>query len=269
MSNDEPKGIPSWLIWMVSISINIAVLLIGLYFWKFSDVLAEKQDVWGQFGDYVGGILNPLFSLTALFALLYTIKLQSTELHESTEQLTASAEALALQNSVMARQQFENTFFQMLGLFNEVVKEMGLSTPREKLKGRPCMIELSKRIQASIYNNLLQENLKNIKTTKPINVSYKEFYNKYSNLLNQYFLTLYSIIKFVDKSSFNDEDKKFYTNIVRTQLSEHELALLFYNCICLDEAQEKFLPMVKKYNLLKHLSPSLLADPAHRELLPF
>jgi hypothetical protein len=117
MSNDEPKGIPSWLIGMVSFSISVAVMLIGLYFWKFSDVLAEKQDVWGQFGDYVGGILNPLFSLTALFALLYTIKLQSKELHESTEQLKVSAEALALQNDVLVRQRFENTFFQMLAVF--------------------------------------------------------------------------------------------------------------------------------------------------------
>jgi len=262
MSNDEPKGIPSWLIWMVSFSINVAVLLIGLYFWEFSNVLAEKQDVWGQFGDYVGGILNPLFSLTALFALLYTIKLQSTELHESTEQLKASAEALALQNNVMVRQQFETTFFQMLGLFNDVVKVMELSNSDNKFKGKQCITELSKKIVYRFYNYGNQEE------QEELNIYFhNEFYNRYNYLLSQYFLTLYSIIKFVDKSNLADEDKKTYTNILRAQLSEHELILLSYNCIYLDEAQEKFLPLVKKYNLLKHTHNNLFTNPIHCELL--
>lgn len=278
---------------MVSFSITVALLLIGLYYLKFSDCLAEnrgilgcfnihvsnildslaeKQDVWGQFGDYVGGILNPLFSLTALFALLYTIKLQSKELHESTEQLKASAEAFRLQNNVMMRQQFEATFFQMLGLFNDVVKRMQIF--KTDIKGTPCMMELFIRINKSVNHNLHKEKLKNQglhheEPIESIDVLYKKFYNNHSYLLNQYFLNLHNIIKFVDKSSLTEEDKKFYTNIVRTQLSDSELILLFYNCLCLDEAQEKFLPLVKQYKLLKHLDKTLLKDPAHRELLPF
>lgn len=255
MSNDAQKEIPVWLQCLVGVSITVALLLIGFYFWKFSGGLAEKQEAWGQFGDYVGGILNPLFSLTALFALLYTIKLQSKELHESTEQLKASAEALALQNNVMLRQQFETTFFQMLDLFNEIIRGMERSS---ETKGRSCTRSLSKTLQSRLQD-ARKEN---------INSQYRDdFYNVYGYLLGHYFLNLYNIIKFVDKSSLADEDKKFYTNIVRAQLSEYELVLLFYNCLCLDEAQEKFLPLVRKYRLLKHLNNNLLAAPAHRELL--
>jgi hypothetical protein len=262
MSNDEPKGIPTRLWLLVIFSIMVALLLISLYFWKFPNVLAEKQDVWGQFGDYVGGILNPLFSLTALFALLYTIKLQSKELHESTEQLKASAEALALQNNVMVRQQFETTFFQMLGLFNEVVKAMELrftnNASDKSFKGRLCIFRLLEELIQSVAG---------IQAESLIKDKYYAIYNEYNFLLGHYFRTLYSIIKFVDNSKLSDLDKKFYTNIIRAQLSEHELALLFYNCIYLDEAQEKFLPLVKKYKLLKHLHKNLLTNPVHRDLL--
>lgn len=260
MSNNESKTwlIPTWLKVVVGVAIVVAIVLIGLYFWKFHNGLAETQDVWGQFGDYVGGILNPLFSLTALIALLYTIHLQSKELHESTEQLKASAEALALQNNVLLKQQFETTFFQMLGLFNEVVREVELDFGSKSFKGRLGIFKLLEG---------LIDPIKGIKNETITKSQCRTFFNKYDYLLGHYFRTLYSIIKFVDKSNLEDENKKIYTNIVRAQLSEHELGLLFYNCIYLDEAQEKFLPLVKKYQLLKYAHKNLLANPAHRELL--
>lgn len=55
----------------------VALLVVPLvYFWNFSGILSSSQDVWGQFGDYFGGILNPVLSFCAFIALLYTIHLQ-------------------------------------------------------------------------------------------------------------------------------------------------------------------------------------------------
>ncbi len=39
--------------------------------------------VWGQFGDYIGGVLNPVFGLLTLVAVLKTIRLQQLELSEA------------------------------------------------------------------------------------------------------------------------------------------------------------------------------------------
>ena len=85
-ANAEVK-IPGWLKGMVAVSLLVAVIALGLYFWSFNDQLADKQETWGQFGDFIGGTLNPLFAVTALFALLYTIRLQSEELRASREEL--------------------------------------------------------------------------------------------------------------------------------------------------------------------------------------
>ena len=277
MSNNEQEetsngSIPRLLQITVVISIILATVLIGLYYLRFSDFLEHhevfefvsdfvknlKKDstAWGTLGDYIGGILNPLFSLTALFALLHTIKLQSKELHESTKQLKASAEAFKLQNNMMMRQQFETSFFQMLGLFNQMVNEVSKST--DSSKGRLCLVSLARSVQhldVSIENNNLEKQY------------HDEIHDRYRYILAPYFRTLYSIVNFIDISYLEDNDKILYINIVRSQLSEHELVLLFYNCLSLPNARQKFLPLVKKYRLLKNLDKKLLANPEHYDLL--
>ena len=53
-----------------------SLVIVGLYFFKFHGELSNQHDVWGQFGSFWGGTLNPLLSLIAFLALLYTIILQ-------------------------------------------------------------------------------------------------------------------------------------------------------------------------------------------------
>lgn len=71
----------------------------------------------------------------------------------------------------------------------------------------------------------------------------------------------YNTIKLVDRADFL-EDKTVYTNLVRAQLSRYELLLLFYNCLSV-YGQEKMAPLIKKYNILKHLEYSLLPEESH------
>ena len=109
-------GIPPWLKSIVVTALLIALMLLLAFIFKFGFTPSEDQGAWGQFGDFVGGILNPLFSIIGLLALLYTIVLQSDELRRSTKELKSSARALKRQNRHNARQQFDNNFFQLLTL---------------------------------------------------------------------------------------------------------------------------------------------------------
>ena len=124
---DEKVALPPWLIVLTLGSLLIAAVSLGLYVWKFGTGFSTSQEVWGQFGDFIGGSLNPLFALTALFALLYTIVLQSAELKRSTKQLEKSASALDNQNLVLKKQSFEATFFQLIQLFNEIISQLGVT----------------------------------------------------------------------------------------------------------------------------------------------
>ncbi|MFZ2727020.1 MAG: putative phage abortive infection protein [Methylococcaceae bacterium] len=266
------KHIPLWLIFLFSVSLIAAGFVIGSYFYWFKSISLMPLEqtvakaIWGQFGDYIGGILNPLFSFTALCALLYTIKLQSKELHESTEQLKSSAQALALQNDVLMRQQFEHTFFQLFEMFNKLVDSILLTPINIKLYGKEGINELYwKHLHPTMYANSRDDGKVEINVIENI----KQYLYVFKAIVefSAYFRTLYSIIKFVDNSQLPFEDKKFYTNLVRAQLTDAELGLLFYNCLCLPKyEQSKFIPLIIRYDLLEYLQDETLANPQHRQL---
>ncbi|WP_368623426.1 hypothetical protein [Paraburkholderia sp. BR13444] len=80
-----------------AIAIVLASILatIALYVWQFGTHLSTKQDEWAGFGDYFGGVLNPVFALLAFFGLLWSIQKQGAEFRDSLQLLqrqTTSAE---------------------------------------------------------------------------------------------------------------------------------------------------------------------------------
>jgi uncharacterized membrane protein len=280
--NKKEKEMPIWLLTIVIFAIVIAGVLIGIYIWKFYGDLSEKQETWGQFGDYIGGILNPLFSLTALFALLYTIYLQSKELRESTKQLKISAEALRKQYELSETQKFETTFFQMLALFNEIINSIEATEPvyedrygklngediliekvcsgEKEIKGRKCFKEFYENLQRE-YRHVgmcYREN-----EAMRINESYKSFYREHQYELGHYFRMLYNIVKLIKNS--NIIDKRFYSNLVRAQLSSQEVLILFYNGLS-DLGIEKLKPLIEEFSLLKTIPKSRLIHESHYEL---
>lgn len=72
-----------------------AVILITAYFWYFGSHLgqpaAENADKWGQFGDFIGGLLNPLVAFAAFYWLTQSVKLQKTELEATRAELKKTA----------------------------------------------------------------------------------------------------------------------------------------------------------------------------------
>ncbi len=207
---------------------------------------------WGQFGDYVGGLLNPTFSFLALLALLGTLRLQVRELRLSANELKNSADALKDQHRTMQLQTFEATFFQLLRLHNEIVLSMNVSG-RETHSGRACF---------AFYRDELEGRLIHVGATQsiePFLEHYDIFFEEYQTDLGHYFRLLYNIVKLVSKT--DNIEKTFYTNLVRAQLSSAELSLLFYNCISRN-GNEKFKPLVEEFALLKTLPVTSRPDPA-------
>lgn len=103
------------------------LLLLGVlfvYFWKFHKGFSPLNADWGTFGDFLGGTLNPIFSLLAFLALLYTIKLQSNELRNSSLQLKKSASALETQNKHWEYQNFQSSFFTVFSNYTNSISNM-------------------------------------------------------------------------------------------------------------------------------------------------
>jgi hypothetical protein len=71
----------------LSVAAIITIFVFSKYFFSFEDGLPLDRDKWGVFGDYIGGVLNPLLAFLSFIALLFTISLQSKELKISNETL--------------------------------------------------------------------------------------------------------------------------------------------------------------------------------------
>ena len=89
------------------------------------------------------------------------------------------------------------------------------------------------------------------------------------NTFDNYFRHLYRIIKFVDETPLlkssddksedpnGDEMRGNYVDLVRSTLSDYELAVLFYNCLTTN-GRAKFKPLIEKYTLFNNLRTDYL-----------
>lgn len=84
-----------------------------------AEQIANAKASWGQFGDFVGGTLNPMVSLLALVGLVFTILLQ----HEAMTRVQKDAEASHKALADQTRLSLETARLQSLAAVLEVVTE--------------------------------------------------------------------------------------------------------------------------------------------------
>jgi hypothetical protein len=205
------------------------------------------------------GTVNALFSGLALAGLVFAIYLQQKELEDTRKELKGQKIALDSQVTTLQRQNFENTFFQLLKLQADIVNAIDLDIGNERhRKGRDCFRTFYWHLERA-YNRLgLSADPKGTAIS-----AYLAVYKTYEGDLGHYFRSLYHIIKFVHESP-EATDKRRYTNFVRAQLSSNELAMLFYNGLS-PLGAEKMKPLIERYALLKNLSKERLLSPTHIE----
>jgi uncharacterized membrane protein len=80
----------------------VVVLVVGFYFGKFRGELGN-QEVFAQFGDYFGGVLNPMLGFATVALLIYSIRLQAKELRNTTEELRLTREEMGVATMEAAR----------------------------------------------------------------------------------------------------------------------------------------------------------------------
>lgn len=236
--------------------------------WVVSGALLFAIPERGTFGDMFGAV-NALFSGLAFASIIYTILLQRQELRLQREELQFTRKELegqklqiAAQNDVLRQQNFENTFFQSLRLLQDIVNALDLVSGDRTLHGRDCITRFLRHFR-SHFEGVRKNSASGADQLEIVSDAYEKFYEQYGHEVGHYFRTLYNIVKLVHTS--NVSDKRFYTNLIRAQLSDHELCLLFYNCLS-PLGREKFKPFVEHYALLKNLPTRLLISQDHSAL---
>ena len=262
------------LSWILILGVVSIVLLYAGFLvfvtWPISEYSIQNS---GVFGDSFG-LLTSLFSGLAFAGLIITIlmqreelALQRQELNLTRKELIGQKQEMKAQNETLKVQRFENTFFKMLDFLESCRSDIfyqGFNRP--SVQGRDAIKALYESLTNGYFYNYHQDTVFNqikvfkheCKNINGISEAYNVFYDKNGDELGQYYRTLYNIIKLVNNSEFI-ENKFVYTNLVRAQLSRYELLLLFYNSLS-NYGSEKMAPLVKKYNILKHLEGNMVIE---------
>ena len=194
---------------------------------------------------FVSAFVGIFFSLAGTILLFVNLKLQSNV--HSTNQL------------LVQKNQFEGTFFNMLNLHNEIVKNIDsfVEDPDEgediEIKGKGFFDEFTNLFVTKCEDQ-------DVDSLEELTKLYEYYYTVHNSDIGHYFRNLYHAVNYVDKNPYFDIvgdsnellRKKDYVKILRAQLSNSEIVCLALNG--LSRRGKDFKPLIEKYRLLKNIN---------------
>ncbi|CAB3904445.1 putative phage abortive infection protein [Achromobacter ruhlandii] len=256
-----------WLTAAVLIPIVVGIVAIALYRAHFPGHFAvDDQGKWGTFGDFIGGILNPVVGVVTLVLLVRTllsqqkaIQLQSEELRLQRRELALqraetakSTQALDDQYTVMVQQNTEQSLFNWLNSYRALVREFTSSKHPgngtallKEIVGMFSMRSVCRQHQElnwpwiGTINEWYIDQAKNgdedritnlIECMRRAKHIYADQFSIHDAELGAMLRTLYRLLSWIEKSHRDDVEAQWhYMAIVRAQLSQPELVLMAFN----------------------------------------
>jgi hypothetical protein len=260
-------------IWPVAISAGLVVIILVL----LTPLIVErfygypKPDGAGDFGGQFGAV-NALFSglafvgvVAALILQKRELALQRQELEQTREELRGQKEQLEAQNRTFRQQTFENTFFQMLRLHNEIVDSLAVRLHSGGSRsGRETISLMSEGFSRDFKLSATDALGDDKEALEEIATLYEEFYSNHQDQLGHYLRNLCALLEFVAANA-TIETSELYSNVIRAQLSTGEILLLFYTGLS-ELGNNKFKSLIEVYSLLEGLNKKAVAHPAHLRL---
>lgn len=88
---ESQSSIQRWVLGVVS---TFFLFSLAVYFLKFHGELSPKQEVWGQFGDFMGGAINPIVGLCTVWLLTVSLQQNQLALRQAHAELILATRAL-------------------------------------------------------------------------------------------------------------------------------------------------------------------------------
>lgn len=262
------------------------------YYLNFGHLnVSDKPENWGAFGDFIGGILNPLLSFAAFSSILLTIYLQREQLNQnqqqlvmtreelslSTAELKRSADAQSLQIEAVKLQNFESTFFHLLSRFEAQSAHLirvYLKNEVEEDSNVPSSFERDRDIRYCGYEHLRYELYKYQKYysseqyggENPERCGSREAYEGISHqgiyqiVLDEYFQHLSFIFDFITEGDI--DDKRKYYRILFSEMTNGELIFVFYQ-VLYNENFSYFKIVIEDNGLFEYIGYKGLIDGSH------
>ena len=250
----------------------IVIYGVVLYFGEdceciFSFLLAPLK---ANFGDIMAGTVGILLSFASTLFLFITFKEQRKqfELSETSHKIAS----------------FEDTFFNIMSLLSDVRR-----TTIESLKNHDInSIEGYYYKYVSYFiavkkSSIVEEYFKELAFDNTIDsvvdaakhevgLCYKEFVDKAEGNIGYFFRYIFNTIRFVKEQDGSIITKQRYINLLQSQLSDEELALLFYDAISPygknKNGESVFFDMLEASEMLENISERVLINRSHTKFYP-
>ena len=238
------------------------LVLIALYLYQFHGALSSRPEDWGVFGDYLGGVLNPILAFATFVVVL--VSLYENRIQAADERRARGAETL------MA------AFTTLLERVTEVVRDLRYERTRVTPVGLAAATASVDEVRGrEVFRQIFFDALKapyshdRVVRDAPDRERYvalmKDLDSDWGYELGVYFRLLNHLFMYIDMTALSLEERTRLANFARAQLSSYELSILFYNGLW-GEGRETFKPLAEKYGLFKHLHAEHVLD--RRDLEP-
>jgi hypothetical protein len=279
VKKSDKDGFDVFIPWLIGVGAVLATgivlaavvchFLVGLDIPFVSIYNYQTAQYWGQLGDFIGGILNPLLSFVALMAVLYSVRMQRKELGLARADARENYRIQIQQRQNFERQNFESVFFRLLDIHTRLTNELKIFSHEFELdpEGRSYH-------GRDAFNHIYSEGFNkgvtgNREWHDTIEKAVKDFERKYARYLAHYFRNFYQILKHVDSFGIDPlrmnrrfsflfirqlvvqyKNQRVYANMLRAQLDDAELGVLFLNCLTAKGSGLKY--YIERYSMLKH-----------------
>lgn len=277
-----------WFAWVCGVCVCLNIWIVGAWathWWagEYFTHFREEDNNKALFGDSFGAV-NALISAFAFAGMIVAFILQRYELRLQRKELEAQRKEFETQNSTLKLQRFENTFFNMMELQQQIVNDLNATiyikewieedapdpakgmirkqvTHEYTYRGRNLFLHAFNQTEHQIETNIkgkykTVEGMRSVLQAKGL-AWYDEYHT--ASYFDHYFRHFYRILKFVKQNSdwltFDEQYK--YTSMLRGTLSRYELVWLYYNGLS-ENGYEKLKPLMEEYSMLKSLRPELL-----------
>nr|MBP8206898.1 hypothetical protein [Acinetobacter sp.] len=206
-------------IWGALVAVlGVVISYVGYFYFGLEMDFSDSPQEWSGFGDYFGGLLNPLLSFVALVLLIKSLEAQRKANDCLTSQIDNSEQSEKLRR-------FENLFFGLIGSQREIYKDLKLNVKihhtNHELSAENALFVMDARIEFLRSQNtisMIKEYVAEIDSNDRI----------YS-LIRAFSLTVRLISeRLADKENFSVKERKEYfkTLINLTEFTHFRLVLI-------------------------------------------
>ncbi|MBB1306205.1 hypothetical protein [Pseudoalteromonas sp. SR43-5] len=216
-----------WLAYFIQFKVNLGL--------PFSD----KTEVWGQFGDFIGGVLNPTLGFVSIVLLLKSLTYQKTANDNLRTEINLIRQTEKLKS-------FESQFFNMLDsqkqVFDSFTIELNQANNSVVLRSADAVITLERTITHLKGNG---------KTDLEIGDFLKDSDEKdrmFGMIRTFYILVKITIEHLSDKNGFTEADRESHLSTLVNFTDFHLLRLILISKQFLDYDNVKYLNNCQELN---------------------